>query len=584
MSIFRTSSLVALFAICACSGGDSVGPPPSGGGLNPCGDGGTPTLVSLPVGGVRVVSDPAAIGCTELATSDGGAGTFVVIAANSNVDPDSIPSFVVADSSGGADVVADLAPLRTSRTEVSAVEPSTLVAEARASVAAEARFRAMERRVLRLGDAGGLQTAASLLRSTGPMGGVSAASVPSLGDTLTYKVPDPNSSNACTDYTSVKAVVKAVGDHGILAQDVNAPSGGFTPSDFTAIAAEFDDIIYATDIAHFGNPSDIDANAHVVLLYTPIVNAATKRGSESVTQGFFFGGDLFPTSACAQSNLGEVFYLIVPDPDAKFSDKRTAADVRENTRGTIAHEFQHMINLGVRIREDAPDEDTWLNEGLSHFAEEIVGRAEHDFSDSQELTITDVADQANQLKDFNAFFGQNIVRFRNWLRAPGKLGATSEHADTSLAVRGAAWALLRWSADQYANNNLPAFTRALVAGPETGVANLTRRAGVPFDSLMSGWMVANFVDNGGVPGMSSRYSYRSWDMRNVEAAVNQGTYPLVPTQLSAGQAAAGTAPSAGGTYYILGTSASDRTLIGELDTVGGAVTYTGARLYIVRIE
>ena len=82
MSILRTSSLVALLAVCACGGGDSVGPPPPGGGLNPCSDGGTPTVVTLPVGGVRVVSDPAAIGCTELATSDGGAGTFVVVAAN----------------------------------------------------------------------------------------------------------------------------------------------------------------------------------------------------------------------------------------------------------------------------------------------------------------------------------------------------------------------------------------------------------------------------------------------------------------------------------------------------------------------
>ena len=322
----------------------------------------------------------------------------------------------------------------------------------------------------------------------------------------------------------------------------------------------------------------------MVLLYTPIVNAATKRGSESVTQGFFFGGDLFPTAQCAQSNLGEVFYLIVPDPDAKFSDERTSADVRENTRGTIAHEFQHMINLGVRIRENAPDEETWLNEGLSHFAEEIVGRAEHNFSDNQELTISDVADQANGLKDFNAFFGQNLVRFRNWLRAPGKLGATSEHADTSLAVRGAAWALLRWSADHYANGDLPAFTRALVAGPQTGVANLTARAGAPFDSLMAGWMVANFADNGGVPDLSNRYSYVSWNMRNVEAAVNQGVYPLVATQVPSGQSASGTAPSAGGSYYLLSTSAANRTIIGELDTDGGTVTYTGARLYIVRLE
>jgi hypothetical protein len=534
---------------------------------------------------VKVVSDPAAIGCTELATDDGAAGTFLVVAANANTDPDSIPDIVVADSSGGTDVVADVAPLAPSRVGDAAgatVEPSTLLAEARASVAAEARFRAMERRVLRLGSSASMQNAASLLRSTAPMGGVSAASVPSLGDTLTYKVPNPNASNACSDYTSVKAVVEAVGEHGILVQDVNAPGGGFDSADFSAIAAEFDDIIYPTDITHFGNPSDIDGNGHVVLLYTPVVNSATKRGSASVTQGFFFGGDLFPTGTCAQSNLAEIFYLIVPDPTGKFSDRRTADGVRENTRGTIAHEFQHMINLGVRIREDAPDEDTWLNEGLSHFAEEIVGRAENGFPDDRELRIADVADTP-ELKDFNAFFGQNLVRFRNWLRAPGELGATSEHADTSLSVRGAAWALLRWSADQYGDDNLPAFTRSLVSGPEIGVANLAKRAGVPFDSLMAGWMVANFADNYGIPDLATRYSYRSWDIRNVEAAVNQGVFPLVPTQLAAGQSTTGKAPSAGGSYFIVWTTASDRTIIGALDPAGGNVRYKGARLYIVRV-
>ena len=575
--------MAAVLVLCACGSQEPVAPPP-GGGLNPCSSDATPTVVTLPLGGVRVVGDRAAIGCTELATDDGGAGTFLVVAANANTAPDSIPSFVLADSTASG-VVASIAPSKVlPRSDVASVEPSTLVSEARASVAAEARFRAMERRILRLGDAGSLRSAASLLRSAGTMGDVSAAAAPRLGDTLSYKVPNPNASNACTDFTNVKAVVKAVGDHGILVQDVNAPTGGFSSSDFSAIATEFDDIIYPTDINHFGNPSDIDGNAHVVLLYTPIVNAATQRGSQSVTQGFFFGGDLFPVKSCTQSNLAEIFYLIVPDPDAKFSDKRTAADVRENTRGTIAHEFQHMINLGVRIREDAPDEETWLNEGLSHFAEEIVGRAEHGFNDYRELTINDVADQANQLKDFNAFFGQNLVRFRNWLRAPGMLGATSEHADTSLAVRGAAWALLRWSADHYSGNDLAPFTRALVAGPQTGIANLTARAGVPFDSLMAGWMVANFTDNADVPGLSSRYAYASWNMRNVEAAVNQGVYPLQATSLSAGQSAAGTAPSAAGSYYILDTSPSDRTLIGALDTSGGTVTFTGARLYIVRLQ
>ena len=579
MNLIRTSSLVALLVLCACDGKDVIGPP--GGGLNPCSTTADPTVVDLPVGGVAVISEKAAIGCTELRANGGGAGTFLVVAANANTAPDSIPSFVLADSSAGAGVLANIAFPQASQTALGA---STLQLDAKASVGAEARLRAMERKVLRLGEPASLQRAATLLRSTGTLGGVSAAAAPSVGDTLSYKVPNPNSSNACTDFTNVKAVVKAVGQHGILAQDVNAPTAGFADSDFTAIAAEFDDKIYSTDTVHFGNPSDIDGNDRVVLLYTPVVNAATKRGSQAVTQGFFFGGDLFPTSQCAQSNLAEVFYLIVPDPNAKFSDARTSADVRENTRGTIAHEFQHMINLSVRIRVDAPDEDTWLNEGLSHFAEEIVGRKERGFTDSQELDITDVADEANGLKDFYAFFGQNLVRFRNWLQNPGELGATSTHADTSLAVRGAAWALLRWSADHYDSGNLPAFTRALVAGPQTGVANLTARAGVPFDSLMAGWMVANFADNGGVPSLASRYTYTSWNIRNVEAAVNKGAFPLVAKQVASGESASGTAPSAGGSYYLLSTSAQERTLIGQLDTAGGTVTYTGARLYILRLQ
>jgi hypothetical protein len=579
MKHIRTSFLAAVLTLCACGGKEPVGPPQSG-GLNPCSSTSTPTVVTLPVGGVAVVSDGSAIGCTELQTKGGEAGTFLVVAANANSAPDSIPDLVLADSSAGGEVLANIAPLRSNQ---GALEAPSLQLEAKASVSAEARLRAMERRVLQLGQPPSLRRASALLRSTGTLGGVSAASVPSIGDTLDYKVPDPNATNACTDFTRVKAVVKAVGQHGILAQDVKAPAGGFTAPDFSAIAKEFDDIIYTTDTVHFGNPSDIDGNHHVVLLYTPVVNAATERGSQSVTQGFFFGGDLFPVSQCSQSNLAEVFYLIVPDPAGEFSDERSASDVREDTRGTIAHEFQHMINLSVRIREDAPDEDTWLNEGLSHFAEEIVGRAERNFTDKQELDIEDVADEP-ELKDFNAFFGQNLVRFRNWLRNPGELGATSTHADTSLAVRGASWALLRWSADHYAGSTLATFTRALVAGPQAGVENLSARAGVPFDSLMAGWMVANFADDGGVPGLASRYTYTSWNIRNVEAAVSQGSFPLVPTELSAGQSAPGSAPSAGGSYYLLNSSADGRTLIGALNPSGGSVTYTGARLYILRLQ
>src|SRR5437870_5932548 len=58
----------------------------------------------------------------------------------------------------------------------------------------------------------------------------------------------------------------------------------------------------------FGRPTDLDNDGHVFILYTPRVNALTKRGSTSFFGGFFFGGDLFPrtgTGGCAESRSEE---------------------------------------------------------------------------------------------------------------------------------------------------------------------------------------------------------------------------------------------------------------------------------------
>jgi len=412
---------------------------------------------------------------------------------------------------------------------------------------------------------------------------VRAEAVPAVGDTLTFNVPDANATNACQTFTTQRAVVKTVGTHGIILQDITAPSGGFTTAAFDSIAAEFDQIIYPADTVHFGQPSDIDANGHVFLLFTPQVNAATKRGSNSILEGFFFAGDLFATTSCTESNKAELFYLLTPDPTGKFSDTRSTASVRQDIRGTIAHEFQHMINAGVRLSTDAPDEATWLNEGLSHFAEELVGRAEDHFTDTQKLTITDVADFPS-LNNFDAFFGQNMARLREWMAKPGALGATSGHADTSLAVRGAAWSLLRYSADQYANGNVAAFTRALVAGPDTGVANLVARAGTSFDSVTAGWLPALYTSDDSIANLPDRYMFLSWNIRSIEAAVNQGTFPLVATTVSAGNAAPGTVSSASANYYIVGVHAAGGVLLGELAPNGGPVTYPGARFYLVRLQ
>src|SRR5207244_874466 len=190
------------------------------------------------------------------------------------------------------------------------------------------RLRAMERRLLQL----------SAARTTAPARAAVVAAALALGDSLNLRVPVASSANLGTHYFTVRAVVKAVGAHGIVVQDTAAPAGGFTAADFAAISNEVDSFTYPTDTSYFGRPTDLDNDGHVFILYTPRVNALTKRGSTSFFGGFFFGGDLFPrtgTGGCAESNVGEISYLLAPDPTGVFSDPRQTTFVRPETRPTI---------------------------------------------------------------------------------------------------------------------------------------------------------------------------------------------------------------------------------------------------------
>lgn len=75
--------------------------------------------------------------------------------------------------------------------------------------------------------------------------------------------------------------------------------------------------------------------------------------------------------------------------DALFIDAFHLNSNPTLARGTLAHEFQHLIHWG----HDA-DEEAWIDEGLSGYAEELVGFAETDphmvpqFLDAPDLNLT----------------------------------------------------------------------------------------------------------------------------------------------------------------------------------------------------
>jgi hypothetical protein len=285
---------------------------------------------------------------------------------------------------------------------------------------------------------------------------------------------------------------------------------------------------------------------------------------------------------CDASNEQEILYLLAPDPNGQVNGNRFSVETaRESARGTMAHEVQHMINQGVRqsVAAGAALEVAWLNEGLSHFAEEVVGRASRGYGDQQRLTWNNVL---ADLDDFDSYFRQNLLRLRFWLDRPDLSSPISTRAASELAPRGAAWALVRFAVDQYGGTNPRAFSRSLVAGPQTDVANLAARSGVSFERLLPGFLVASYGDVASA-SVGAAYRFASWDLRNVMESLNGGSYPLrlaaLPTDVLARSLA-----GSGNFYFVSRAARAEPTTFRMLDPAGGPITFAGARLYVMRLR
>jgi len=279
--------------------------------------------------------------------------------------------------------------------------------------------------------------------------------------------------------------------------------------------------------------------------------------------------------------------MLTADPDGTINNnKRSLALVRQNTRGTIAHEFQHMINASERIRSPIlqPFEDVWLDEALAHFAEDATGRALRGITETEDATFSRV--HGGNIDDFNAYFFQNLARFRIYLNNPGPVGPTSSAADTSLAARGAAWGLLRYAADQYSGGDVKAFTKRLAGGPDVGVANLVKNAGATFEAIAGGWTIANYADNAGIPGLSALYSYKVYNMRSLLTSITAGQYPLkVTTVAGSGFVMTGLeARSGSGNYFFAQQNAGSPARTWRFLNSDGstAASFTGASWIILR--
>ena len=580
-------SILALLAFSvACSNSDATSPI------------GTPNdISSMNVGDVRVLTpDQVPNGIDLPATS--AARDYVIIVGNTNPTIDAVANFAVrADriTSGSANVAAS-ATLNTQLNRASiAINASTSRQQA-----FDARVRTFERQNLTLRAKLGRLAAARVSASRS----VSVAGVPNVGDTLNLNVPDGNSQDLCANYFRTEAVVASVSRRAILAVDTldGPPTQLFSQAVLDSITQEFDNNTFVTDSSYFGNPTDVDGNGRVILLFTGEVNKLTPANSMGgFVGGYFFAGDYFPGTgatgqSCAESNNAEIVYLLSPDPTGQFGNVRSASSVRQGTRGTIPHELEHMINAGNRYFNAAATafEDNWLDESLAHIAEEAVGRVSRGFGDLQLLTMQDMLPPGNQKAsdDFNAFFFENFARLAYWMVRPDTSSGISSNSDQNLSSSGADWAIGRYVADNYSNGDVRAFTRALAAGPNNGIPNLTNVAGASLDTLMAGWLVSMYADHLGITGLNAKYQYRSYNFRDimppVAASVFNGgdVYPLEVDPIGSGSDDISTEVKSGdGVYFRLTVPANAGAKnIKILDPSGSDVSFVGAHVYVLRVD
>ncbi|MFB3069573.1 MAG: hypothetical protein ACE1ZF_02630, partial [Gemmatimonadales bacterium] len=353
-----------------------------------------------------------------------------------------------------------------------------------------------------------------------------AAGVIKLGVERLFRVCANTSCSG--EFATVRGEARYVGQHAVIYQDLAAPSGGLSESDFLELGETFDSDLYIVGTRAFGAESDVDGDGRVAILLTPVVNQLTETATCDVSfiAGFFLAIDINPGSAGdPRSNQAEVFYSIVPDPEGEISCAFTVDRVRRQVATTFIHEFQHMISFHqhVILRGGMP-EALWLNEGLSHLSEELAA-----------LHFNDKGDSAS----FQLFAIGNLINAYDYLFEPGRVFVIPGEGSGTLEERGAAWLFLRWVVDQYGDD----VVRRMSETQLTGSSNIEAVTGSAFDQLLTDWFLANWVSD--LPdsiladaAKPDRLRFDTWSFRTTFGSFNEQlpdrfprAFPTVPRSL-----------------------------------------------------
>jgi len=152
------------------------------------------------------------------------------------------------------------------------------------------------------------------------------------------------------EYKRITAKLALISEHAYFWQDVDI-NQEVTTEDWEAAGKSFD-LSYERVRAVFGNEESLglDGDPRLFVVHS---NSIGEVG------GYFSEADQFPAVVEPYSNEGQYSFI---------SDTWSSGIASQYYKEILAHEFQHMIQKNID-----PDEEGWLNEGLSMLAQQVAG-------------------------------------------------------------------------------------------------------------------------------------------------------------------------------------------------------------------
>jgi len=229
------------------------------------------------------------------------------------------------------------------------------------------------------------------------------------------------------------------------------------------------DTITGVNHDKFGQERDVDGNGKVIIVFSEELSGGLL--------GYFYSVDKYPKTTYSDSNEGDIFYMTT-----------TAAYQGDIIKGTLAHEFQHMIYFDQHYNNGVTSTYTWLNEALSQAAEFYNG-----YTDNHRAWIKSFLDS-----------GWQGLSLTYWTSSNYGYGAI----------------FIRYLIDQYGDTAI----KNMCSTGKVGIAAVEDATGVSFNTIFSNFTKA-LVMSGTGDSSDTRYNFQTLDLQNVQSSGRGGLLP-----------------------------------------------------------